>query len=219
MTDAALPAERRVAGLPLHEALHALASLCTPPPVARLRQQALDYFRDPVLSTMGTTRLGGRGKIEARAPHYDSSPEGAEEAVRAQMYHNAILHHQCVSVGVIVPAIWKIRSQHNVRLQDFYEIAVTSPFVPQGREITFAKGLYAGFTFDLIVATNVLVPQIENSIRLHLEAIGALTSGFDKQWRQNEYDLNTTLRMPELKQLYDADLIFDLQVCGLTAGL
>ncbi len=212
MTDAAVQAEQRVSGLPLGQALHALGGLCTPAPVARLRQQALEYFRSPILSIMGTTRLSNRGKIEARAPHYDSSPEGAEEAARAQMYGNAILHRQCVAVGLIVPAIWKIRSEHNVRLQDFYEIAATSPFVPPHREMTFAKGLYAGFTFDLIVSTNLLIPQIENSIRLHLEAIGAITSGFDKQWRQNEYDLNTTLRMPELKQIYnDDDLIFDLQ--------
>lgn len=126
MTDAAIQAERGVAAQPLGLALHALERLCTPPPVKRLRKQAQEYFRSPILSIMGTTRLSSKGKIEAGAPHYDSSPEGAEEAIRAQMYSNAILHRQCVAVGLIVPAIWKIRSEHNVRLQDFYEIAATS---------------------------------------------------------------------------------------------
>jgi hypothetical protein len=171
----------------------------------------MDYFKSPILGLMGTTRVTGRGKIAARAPSFESSPEAAEEAIRAQMCSNAILHRQCVAVGLIVPAIWRIRSEHNVRLQDFFDLVSTSPFVPPGREMTFAKGLYAGFTFDLIVSTNLLIPQIENSIRLHLEAIGAITSGFDSLWRQNEFDLNTALRMPELKQIYDDDLIFDLQ--------
>lgn len=212
MTDTAIQAEERVTGRSLGLALHALGGLCVPPSVAHLRQQALDMFRSPILGFMGMTKLTATGKIAARAPQFDSTPEGAEEATLAQMYENAILHHQCVAVGVIVPAIRKIRAEHNVRLQDFYEIAATSPFVPPGRETTFAKGLYAGFTFDLIVSTHLLIPQIEHSIRLHLEARGAITSGFDKQWRQNEYDLNTTLRMPELKTIFnDDDLIFDLR--------
>ena len=115
-------------------------------------------------------------------------------------------------LGQIIPGIWKIREEHNVRLQDFYDLAVASPFVAPGREMAFAKGLYAGFTFDMIVSTSLLIPQVEDSIRFLLEVNGAITSGFDKQWRQNEFDLNATLHMPELKQVYDDDdLIFDLQ--------
>jgi hypothetical protein len=212
MTDTAKFAEEQVSGKTLGVALQALGGLCKPVSVTRLRQQALETFRSPILALMGTTRLTGTGKIAARAPQFDSTPEGAEEATLAQMHGNALLHRQCVAVGLIVPAIRKIRAEHNVRLQDFYEIAVTSPFVPLGRETTFAKGLYAGFTFDLIVSTHLLIPQIEHSIRLHLERRGAITSGFDKQWRQNECDLNTTLRMPELKTIFDdEDLIFDLR--------
>jgi hypothetical protein len=212
MTEAAKQYEEQVAGLPLGTALHVLGGICKPPEVARLRKQAEEYFRSPILGLMGVTRVTNTGKIAARAPSFESSPEAAEEAVRAQMHSNAILHRQCVTVGAIIPAIWRIRSEHNVRLQDFYDLVSASPFVPPGREMTFAKGLYAGFTFDLIVSTHLLIPQIENSIRLHLEAIGSITSGFDKQWRQNEHDLNTTLRNPDLKKIYnDDDLIFDLQ--------
>lgn len=212
MTQAAIFAEQQVTNQPLAVAFHILGSLCQPASVTRLRQQALDYFGSPILAFMGKTRVSSRGKIAARAPLFDSTPDGAEEAIKAQMYNDAILHRQCVTVGHIVPAIKKIRSEHNVRLQDFYDLVVASPFVPPGREMTFAKGLYAGFTFDLIVSTSLLIPQIENSIRLHLEHTGAITSGFDKLWRQNEYDLNTTLRMPELKHIYNDDnLIFDLQ--------
>jgi hypothetical protein len=211
MTQAAIYAEQQVSGQPLAVALHILGGLCQPASIARLRQQALDYFRSPILAFMGTTRVSNRGKIAARAPQFDSTPDGAEEAIKAHMYNDAILHRQCVTVGHIVPAIKKIRSEHNVRLQDFYDLVVASPFVPPGRELAFAKGLYAGFTFDLIVSTSLLIPQIENAIRQLLEHTGALTSGFDKLWRQNEYDLNSTLHMPELKQIYDDDLIFDLQ--------
>lgn len=212
LTQVACYAEQQVAGKPLGVALHILGGLCKPAPVDRLREQATEYFRSPIMGFMGTTRVGNRGKIAARAPQFNSTPEAAEEAVLAQMYNNAILHRKCVIVGQVIPAIWKIREEHNVRLQDFYDLAVTSPFVPQGREMLFARGLFAGFTFDIMVATSLLIPQVENSIRALLENIGAITSGFDKQWRQNEYDLNTTLHMDELKCIFaDENLIFDLQ--------
>ncbi len=185
--------------------LHNLAGLCKPPSVAYLRQQALQAFRSPLMGFMGTTRISGTGKVAAHAPHFDSTPEGAEEAILAQMYGNAVLHRQCVTIGYILPAIRKIQAEHNVRLQDFCQLAVACPFVPPGRELIFAKGLYAGFTFDFIVSTHLLIPQIEHSIRLSLEAIGAITSGYDKQFRQNEYDLNTTLRMKELMTIFNDD--------------
>jgi hypothetical protein len=212
MTQVAIYAEQQVAGKPLGGALYILGSLCQPAPVDRLREQARQYFRSPLLGFMATTRVSNRGKIAARAPQFNSTPESAEEAMLAQMHSDAILHRKCVTIGQVIPAIWKIREEHNVRLQDFYDLAVASPFVPPGREMAFARGLYAGFTFDMMVSTSLLIPQVENSIRWHLEGIGAITSGFDRQWRQNEYDLNTTLHMEELKQIYnDDDLIFNLQ--------
>jgi len=80
-----------------------------------------------------------------------------------------------------------------------------------GRELTIAKGLFAGFNGDLIVSTHLLIPQIEESIRMQLTVRGAITSGFSRGNVQNEYDLNTTLYMDEIKQLYDEDTIFDLR--------
>jgi hypothetical protein len=213
MTDGAIFAQEQVAGKPLEQALHILGGLCKPAPVTFLRKQAENAFgRHRLLGFMGTTRVSATGKVVARAPHFDSTPEGAEEAILAQMYGNAVLHRQCTAIGYILPAIQKIRAEHHVRLQDFCQLVTACPFVPQGRELIFAKGLYAGFNFDIIVSTHLLIPQIEHSIRLSLEAAGAITSGYDKQYRQNEYDLNVTLRMKELQPIFsDDDLIFDLR--------
>jgi hypothetical protein len=213
MTDGARFAQEQVAGKPLLHALHTLGGLCKPASVAFLRQQVEEtYGRSKLLGFMGTTRMGTTGKTIARAPSLDSSPEGAEEATLAQMYSNATLFRKCTAVGFIIPAIRKIRAEHHVRLQDFYEIAVNSPFVPPGRETIWAKGLHAGFTYDFIVSTHLLIPQIEHSIRLHLEGVGAITSGYDRLYRQSEFDLNTTLRMPELRTIFnDGDLVFDLR--------
>jgi hypothetical protein len=213
MTDGAKFAQEQVAGKPLEQALQIVGGLCKPASVAFLRKQAEETFgRYKLLGFMGTTRVSATGKIVARAPHFDSTPEGAEEATLAQMYGNAVLHRQCIAIGYILPAIQKIRAEHNVRLQDFCQFVTACPFVPPGRELIFAKGLYAGFTFDFIVSTHLLIPQIEQSIRLSLEATGAITSGYDKQYRQNEYDLNVTLRMEELRPIFsDDDLIFDLR--------
>src|SRR5260370_12559785 len=191
MADGAKSAHAQVAGKPLLHALHTLGGLCKPAPVEFLRKQVEEaYGQSKILGFIGTTRMGTTGKTIARAPSFDSSPDGAEEATLAQMYDNATLFRKCTAVAFIIPAIQKVRAEHHVRLQDFYEIAANSPFVPRGREAIWAKGLHAGFTYDFIVSTHLLIPHIEHSIRLHREVPRAITSGYDMRYRQSEVDLN-----------------------------
>ena len=212
LTDLAKTAQQCVAGKGLTEALIGLVKLAKPPSVQHLREQVSGVVGDPLLALFSRVTLGPTGKIEATTAHFDSSSEGVERATIAEMHRHAVNWYRVVANGAIVPAIVKICQEHRVREQDFFRIVSNSYFVPRGRAITLTKGLYAGFTGDLIVATHLLIPQIEESIRTHLELRGAITSGFDRaRQRQNEYDLNTTLYMPELREVVDEDTIFALQ--------
>src|SRR5690606_27066837 len=40
-----------------------------------------------------------------------------------------------------------------------------SKFIPNGREIMYAQGLYEGFNNNYIAAAHLLMPQIENSLK------------------------------------------------------
>jgi hypothetical protein len=205
-------ADTAVGGRPLDEALQRTAWLVNPAPVGELRAQVERMFAaSPINALFATTTLGPTGKIVAQRPQFESTGDAREAATVAEMHRHATRHRLFVAQGYLVSAIQKIRSEHQVRLEDFYAITLSSSFVPPGRELTVARGLLAGFQGDLIVSTHLLIPQIEESIRVHLGAIGAITSGFNRQNLQNEFDLNTTLYLPELEQLYDPDSIFDLR--------
>jgi len=88
---------------------------------------------------------------------------------------------------------------------------LNSPWVPEDRSHLYAKGFHAGFYGDWPVASHLLIPQIEHSIRYILMQHGVIPSSIDMSGIQNEYDLNATLRWPELEEVLGNDIVFDLQ--------
>lgn len=115
----------------------------------------------------GLTQLDERGRTTARA---DADDLWARACQRAVMLYE--LRAQC-HVG---PLLWKIGMDHAVDLSDFEFIARASPFVPAGREPMYARGLYEGFKGDSSLALHLLIPQVENSIRLILRSVAATTN-------------------------------------------
>jgi hypothetical protein len=212
LTDLHRIAENAVSGRSIDDALVSIASLVKPAAKAELRSRVEKMnSANPLMFFMGMTKLTNTGKIMAERPGFESSEEARERATVAEMYSQAKHNRWFIAQGYLVPAILKVREEHAVRMEDFYRIAASSMFVPQGRELTFAKGLYAGFRGDLIVSTHLLIPQIEESIRGFLSARGVITSGFNRQNLQNEHDLNTMLIKDEMKLLFDEDTVFDLR--------
>jgi len=100
--------------------------------------------------------------------------------------------------------------EHEINIEDLLFLVKDSPFVPSGREYLFAKGLYAGLIGDFFISTHLLIPQIENSVRYLLWQKGFIPSGY-KNGIQNEHDLNKTLYRPEIKTIFDEDLLFNLK--------
>jgi hypothetical protein len=203
--------EDALTGLTLDEAMQRVACFVAPAPKATLREQVQRQFgAHPLNALFSCTTLGPTGK-SSRSGHSSSRRKKRRNATIAEMYGQANHHRTLVAQGYLMVAIQKLRAEHNVRLTDFLRLAASSSFVPRGRELTVAKGLYAGFTGDLIVSTHLLIPQIEESIRTHLAVRGIITSGFNRQNLQNEYDLNVTLYLEGITQLFDEDTVFDLR--------
>jgi hypothetical protein len=213
MTEMVRLAESEVSGKTLEQALLALARLTFASKKAELRKLVEEsYARHHLLAIFSSTKLTSTGKITGERPHFETTGEAREEAVRAEMFTHAVNNRSLIAQGYLVPAIQKMREEHAPLLADFYQIAANSRFVPHGREMTYAKGLLAGFRGELDVAMHLLVPQIEESIRMLLTASGVITSGFDRTLsQQNEHDLNTTLLREEMHQILDENTVFELR--------
>jgi hypothetical protein len=70
--------------------------------------------------------------------------------------------------------------------------------------------LFAGYDYDFTTALHLLIPQIENMVRVHLKQAGAKTTNLDKNGIQNENGMSTLLELPEAELVFGVDLLFEL---------
>ncbi len=206
-------AEQAVKGKSLRDAVFTLVRLCSPPSVGRLRQQVQENAEKfPFQHVISTVAAGPGGKIVARKPSMlIGTPEEVEAATRAEMFAQAARLQQINAAGIIDPARRQIDLEHNIHVADFLGLVSDNPFVPPGRELIYARGLHAGITGDFLMATHLLIPQVDNSLRYILDQHGVRTSNLSADGIQEEFDLGTTLGLPELIPLLGEDLVFDLK--------
>jgi len=138
-----------------------------------------------------------------------------EESLLADMYSNASMSRLTHVQALVEPARQQINLEHNIRVDDLLPLIYNNPFVPAGREYIIARGLHAGMHGDFLTAIHFLIPQIEASIRYVLAQIGVITSGFDDDGIQDEYNLNRTLResayTDALTKVFGEDFLFDMR--------
>jgi hypothetical protein len=208
----AAQAAGQVAGKTLGAALRELVLIAAPPEVETLREQVALHTDEFIELMCSHERVNADGQVIARRPSlFAPDPQQREEAITAEMFHIAGTHHALCIHGFIVPALLQIRQEHRVRTRDWLPLLRHSPFVPQGRELIFARGLQAGFEGDWLVSTHLLVPQIENSIRYILHQNQAIASALHNDGTQSEQGLDQTLLKPKLATLLPEDVIFDLR--------
>ncbi len=207
-------AEELVAGKQPGDALVALALAYEARPVKDLRKQVEHQAREhPFSYLFSSVVLTNQGRVAAqRGSLLGGTPEESEAAVHAEMCRYLTTHHSLLGQTLIEPARRRIVFEHEIREGQLQALLAQSPFVPPGRDAIYAKGLWAGLQGDFIAATHLLIPQIEHSVRVLLsQRIGVLTSNLKSDGAQDELDLNTTLRMPEINDLVGEDIAFDLR--------
>lgn len=88
-----------------------------------------------------------------------------------------------------------------------------SPFIPKDREHFFIEGIYCGFQNNYILASHILIPQIENSLKNLIELNGRNTTKHGEEI-QNDNTLGSILSIDEnnkmLDGICDRNLILEL---------
>lgn len=209
-------ARTKVQSKSLHEALLNLALLSSSPSVDSIRQQVEEDADKYVGKFLFPTILHNQmGKVIARqADIYSADPQEKEAGIEAEMITKSNYFRQLKVQALIEPAREQINLEHNVRVEDFLFIVNNNPFVPAGREFIFAKGLYFGLKGDFLIAVNLLIPQVENSLRYLLDQSDVITTGYNDQGIQDEHNINTFFREQKsaLIEIFNSeDIVFDLQ--------
>ncbi len=79
------------------------------------------------------------------------------------------------------------------------------------RRPLYARALAAGLTGDFVLATHLLVPQIEESVLHLLRQAGHLRSGLTDEQIELQHGLGSVLARPESAAVLGEDVVFDLQ--------
>lgn len=129
-----------------------------------------------------------------------------EDSIEHTMFRIANFYQGWYGLNFISPACKQICSEHDMSLDDLSFIVDENPFIPQGREPLYARGLLAGLQGDPVIAAYLLIPQLENSLRHLLKQHGFIAS--KPEMIQDDYLLNKVLYSPDLKEVLTEDIIF-----------
>lgn len=196
------------------EALMSFAYVARPTNFQRFKEHTIENANKYVFHTLFPSLImNEEGKTVAKqTSSLLDDNEDSNRSIFDRMCQDSKFYYQTKVQGRILPALNKIRLEHRFDLNKVLELLDYSPWVPSDRKYSYAKAFRAGFHNQWEVAANLLIPQIEHSVRYVLIQRGTiLPTSIDMSGIQKEYDLNTTLNMEELKEILTEDVVFDLQ--------
>ncbi|MED3928361.1 DUF4209 domain-containing protein [Priestia megaterium] len=168
---------------------------------------------DPLAKIMPTEILNKEGKVisnsSSKSFHQPSKLD--EGTINFQVHKDMQTHRKLFVEAIIEPIRNQILLEHFITLRHLFPLVVNNPFIPEGREEIYVRGLLSGLQGDFLVSSHLLIPQLENSIRYILTKEGEIVSNLDKNGIQEEKNVNTLLYMPKLEELLGKDIVFDLQ--------
>jgi len=175
-------------------------------------QTARDH---PLMHLFNATIVDSQGRTTAkRAPLLNLEGEEFEAAVEAEMFSYASKFDWPLRVsGYVDPARQQLLVDHHPTLQDLLFLVQNHSFIPPGHEGIFLRGIYAGFHGDFLAASNLLVPQIENSMLYVLKTSGVDFSNSPSDGTQAITMPRSILRMAETKAILGEPLCFELRGC------
>lgn len=214
LSEMAEEAKSRISGKPVLEALFGLISLFPIPSREELVEAERSLMSEGSLSTIfSRATLHEDGRVIAKVPAANATNDEDVALVRA--IENYARRIELVVKGAIVPGLQAFNQEHCIRERELLPFVSDSAAVPPGREVFFAKGLAAGFEWDFMTSSHLLVPQLEAFLRYHIKGRGGDTTVLSPEGIQTEASMGTLLEMeetadilgPRITFLFDAFLV------------
>ena len=179
--------------------------------VATIRANADRNLNASIFRQLGDSIvISAQGNTIARQSAAGNGIDEAEAALHAQMVRDYQFLFGLVAKAKIEPALAAMRMEHAFTVWDFEELCRHSPFVPPDRVDLVAQGLYAGYCGDMVQAVHVLVPQLENMVRVHLQHGGAITTTTSPEGIVMENGMSTLVKLPQMAATFGKNLTFEL---------
>lgn len=205
LTEISKAAEASVSG---KELLPALLSFITIAPIPSAKQlsdiQRERLAQGSLADLFGRSIVTNGGRIAYKVPPLADHSE--EQVVASRVISSHQMFIGGLVQGAIAPALRALSEEHCISKELLYELSLQSPAVPPGREPIFAKGLAAGFEWDFVTSSHLLIPQIENFVRYHLKSWGVATTSIGPDGTESEKTFAPLLDLAKENGVIDEDI-------------
>lgn len=217
LTDAVSYARSQVSGhADKFDALAAFARLAPPLDEASTRENAAKMLEGTISHLFASSTFSSDFRKVASRP--GSSGQADENAVWAEMVRTVFFHSQLLGKGIIQPAQEVLTTEHRFSRQYMVSLCVESPTVPEGHEALWGDGLALGLGGNYGAAVSVLVPQLEQAVRVMLRRHNVHTLLVDESGVESEKSLNALLEMTETEDVFGAGMVMEMKAMLVVQG-
>lgn len=191
------------------EAIKAFAALHRPSNYEREKASAEKTLKKhPLLGLFDTHILTDEGNVSAKisgiTDDYENSLKG--RIIKGYTLGQSLSANTTIKRGVDLI----IQSDDGWR-DAVKELVGKSKFVPEDRRDIFSKAIVAGFEGDFLVFTHLIIPQIENSVRLIFGLNKLKTTSVLPDGIQKERNLNELLTDKDAEGIFTKDLLWEMR--------
>ncbi|MBB6403210.1 DUF4209 domain-containing protein [Arthrobacter sp. AZCC_0090] len=159
-----------------------------------------------IADIFGRSTITSGGRVAYKVPALATS--SAEHVVASHVVTSHQMFIGSLVQRAIAPALRSISEEDWIRKELLDELARRSPAVPPGREAIFALGHAAGFDWDFVTSSHLLIPQIENLICFHLKSREVATTSIDPDGTEAEKTFGPLLDLAKEHGVFDEDIEF-----------
>lgn len=213
ISEAVQNAIKAVSGKSLIDGLFTLAVIVHPHDPKKLKKIVMEEAEEyPLSHLFDGARVSREGKVLAKIPGFKPGGVDIEDVTKPRMHEKLRFYQRLDTQAYIIPAIDRLLLEHQVTLEEMHGLVSRHPFVPKGREALYARGLKAGFDNDFTVASHLLVPQFENSLRHLIERQGGIASKLNDEGIQQEMGMDECLGHPLIKKSFDEETLYTFRM-------
>ena len=161
-------------------------------------------------SVFTVANLDSKGRLRCIVP---ATMDADENEMTKILEHEAMQEYTYIADAFIKRYIW-LAKENNIEFtkENLKFLVENNAFIPQDRQDTFLNGLVAGFNLDLATSMHLLMPQIENCIRIFAEDCGAVVFKTYPNGVEECLALSSILCLQEVIDSFDNTFLFNLKL-------
>jgi hypothetical protein len=170
--------------------------------------------KSPLMHFIGAKHISDKGRQYSRRPSFLSDNQEEQQlAMDTEVWASMALDHQMLTKFSLIPALSSVHWTTKDMVQLANEVS-SRPIIPPDRSELFYSGIKLGLEGRFCEAAHILIPQLENSLRFLLEAMGHNVSQLGNDLLHNEMLLNPLFKnyRKVLVDLFESDdLVFVME--------